>query len=282
MTHDEIIDSSIYKILNKGEATLRNSRNYASALYAYDGTFPGYADQHKKVLVIGRESYGDYSYYRQQNINALCVSINNARLSEYNSNRLFRGGNEASFTEKCLTAPGVKYHARIIATVYSIITGDWSVSGKDIKDIAATLGQPSGISFAYANFSKLLNTTGEIPISKPLNKERIRFWAMLDNDLHILQDEVESLNPDVIITQGFIEMCGDINFNCFNNIGKTNRNDSDKKRRKDIQTEYSPVVEFALSLKTNKTVPILDVPHFSGIHEYKAWEELWLSLMRYF
>ena len=282
MTHNEIIDSSIYKILNKGEATLRNSRNYASALYAYDGAFPGYADQHKKILVIGREAYGDYNYYRQQNLNAQCVSINNARLSEYNSNRLFRGGNEASFTEKCLNVTGVKYHARIIATAYAIITGNWSVSGKDIKDIAASLGQPSGISFAYANFSKLLNTTGDISISAPINKERIRFWAVLDNGLHILQEEVESLNPDVIITQGFIEMCGDINYNCFNNLGKTNRNDSDKTRRRDIQTKYSPVVEFSLFINPCKTVPILDVPHFSGIHEYKDWEELWLSLRRYF
>ena len=282
MTQDKILDSSIYKILSKGESALRNNKNYGSALYAYDGAFPGYAHQQKKVLVIGREAYGDYSYYRQQNSNARYVSINTARLSEYNSNRLFKGGNETSFTEKCLTSSGVKYHARIIVTVYAIITGDWSVSGKDIKDIAASLGQPGGISFAYANFSKLLNTTGSNSISTSIDKERIRFWAMLDNDLHILQDEVEALNPDVIITQGLIEMCGDIDYNCFNNLGKTNRSNSDRTRRKDIQTDYYPVVEFTLSIKPGKKVPVLDVPHFSGIQSNNDWDGLWSSLRRYF
>lgn len=280
MTKDEILDSSIYKILSKGESALRNNRNYGSVLYAYDGAFPGYTHQQKKVLVIGREAYGDYSYYRQQNPDARCVSINAAHLSEYNCNRLFSGG--AGFTEKCLTTSGVKYHARIIATVYAAITGDWSISGKDIKDIAASLGQPGGISFAYANFSKLLNTTGSNSISTSIDKERIRFWAMLDNDLHILQEEVESLNPDVIITQGFIEMCGDIRYNCFKNLGKTNRSDSDRTRRKDIQTDYSPAVEFTLSIKPSKKVPVLDVPHFSGIQSNNDWEELWSSLRRYF
>ena len=282
MNLNEIMDSSIYQILNKGVNALRKSSNHASELYAYDGAFPRYTHQQKKVLIIGREAYGDYSYYRQQNPDARCVSINTAHLIEYNNNRLFRGGNEASFTEKCLIVPGVKYHARIIATVYAIITGVWSVSGTEVKDIAASLGKPNGVSFAYANFSKLLNTTGNISISAPINKERIRFWAMLDNDLHILQEEVESLNPDVIITQGFIEMCGDINYNCFNNLGKTNRSNSDRTRREDIKSKHSPIVEFTLSMKSGKTLPILDVPHFSGIQSANDWEELWLSLRRYF
>lgn len=278
MTRDEILDSSIYKIISEGESALRKNRNYGSSLYAYDGAFPGYTQQKKKVLVVGREAYGDYGFYRQKNPEARCVSINAAHLSEYNSNRLFRDGTGASFTEKCLTAPGVKYHARIIAVVYAIITGDWSISGKDIRDIAASLGQPGGISFAYANFSKMLNTTGNVSI----NKEQIRFWAMLDNDMHILQDEVEALDPDIIITQGFLEMCGDINYNCFNNLGKTNRSDSDRTRRKDIQTEYYPAVEFTLSIKPRKEVPVLDVPHFSGIQSNNDWAELWSSLRRYF
>ena len=279
---NEIMDSSIYRILRKGENALRNSSNYTSELYAYDGAFPGYTHQQKKILIIGREAYGDYSYYRQQNQETRCVSINAAHLSEYNNNRLFKGGNEASFTEKCLMVRSVKYHARIIATVYAIITGVWSVSGTNIKDIAASLGKTSGVSFAYANFSKLLNTTGNISISAPINKERIRFWAMLDNDLHILQEEVESLNPDIIITQGFIEMCGDIRYNCFNNLGKTNRSNSDRTRREDIQSKYSPIVEFTLSMKSGKTLPILDVPHSSGIQSANDWENVWLSLRRYF
>lgn len=279
---NEIMDSSIYRILRKGENALRNSSNYTSELYAYDGAFPGYTHQQKKILIIGREAYGDYSYYRQQNQETRCVSINAAHLSEYNNNRLFKGGNEASFTEKCLMVRSVKYHARIIATVYAIITGVWSVSGTNIKDIAASLGKTSGVSFAYANFSKLLNTTGNISISAPINKERIRFWAMLDNDLHILQEEVESLYPDIIITQGFIEMCGDIRYNCFNNLGKTNRSNSDRTRREDIQSKYSPIVEFTLSMKSGKTLPILDVPHFSGIQSANDWEKVWLSLRRYF
>lgn len=279
---NEIMDSSIYRILRKGENALRNSSNYTSELYAYDGAFPGYTHQQKKILIIGREAYGDYSYYRQQNQETRCVSINAAHLSEYNNNRLFKGGNEASFTEKCLMVRSVKYHARIIATVYAIITGVWSVSGTNIKDIAASLGKTSGVSFAYANFSKLLNTTGNISISAPINKERIRFWAMLDNDLHILQEEVESLNPDIIITQGFIEMCGDIRYNCFNYLGKTNRSNSDRTRREDIQSKYSPIVEFTLSMKSGKTLPILDVPHFSGIQSANDWEKVWLSLRRYF
>ena len=97
-----------------------------------------------------------------------------------------------------------------------------------------------------------------------------------------LQEEVEALNPDVIITQGFIEMCGDIDYNCFNNLGKTDRSDSDRTRRKDIQTEYSPAVEFTLSTRPGKKVPVLDVPHFSGIQNNNDWEGLWSSLRRYF
>ena len=282
MTRNEVFDFSMAKILSKGEAALRNGKTYSSSLYACDGAFPGYTNQQKKVLVIGREAYGDYSYYRQNKSDDLCISIIKAHLSEYNSNNLFKGGKEACFTEKCLTTLGIKYHARIIATAYAIITGDWSVSSKDIKDIAASLGQPNGISFAYANFSKLLNTTGSNSISTNIDKERIRFWAMLDNDLHILQEEVELLDPDIIITQGFIEMCGNIRYNCFNNLGKTNRLNSDRRRRKDIQTEYLPAVEFTLDIKSGKKVPILDVPHFSGIRSNKDWEELWTLLRRYF
>ncbi len=281
MNNTESLEKSLERILREGESSLRESI-YSKSLYAYDGAFPRYINQSKKVLVIGREAYGDYSYYRQNNLDEQCVSINDCHLAEYNNNRLFIGGREASFTENCLTSRSVKYHARIIALAYAIITGDWSISAKEIKNIANSIGRPEGISFAYANFSKLLNTTDVFSISESENANRIRFWAVLDNNLHILQREIELLDPDVIITQAFIEMCGKINYNCFNNLGKTDRSNLDKRGRNAIKTMYYPAIEYTLFLSSGKTVPILDVPHFSGIQSQAAWKNLWSSLKRYF
>lgn len=247
------------ELLSKAECEVRKSMK--DALFAYDGFFPLYTTQKIKVLMIGREAYGTYSTYRKPEEKS--VSIIDVAYDEYRHNELFRGGCISTFDKKALTRRSVKYPARNIALAYSIITGDWNVTAEKVRDIASMLGTPDGISYAYYNFSKLLNQNEDKSVRA--NRKMIRSYALLDHKMGILRKEIELIDPDVIITQGFNELCGYIDFNSFSNLGETSHKDSDKKTRKD-----SPLIIEKLYGK--RTIDIIDVRHFSGCN-LAYWKE---------
>ena len=86
----------------------------------------------------------------------------------------------------------------------------------------------------------------------------IRSYALLDYKMGILKREIELIDPDLIITQGFNELCGYIDLNCFSNLGETSHKDSDNKSR---SLDKPLIIE---KLHGKRTIDIIDVRHFSG------------------
>ena len=134
---EERLKEGLRKLLDEAEKAIREKM--PEVLFAYDGFFPLYTEQGTRVLIVGREAYGDYGTYRRPDEKV--VSITDVAYDEYRHNELFRGGCNARFDAKALTRRSVMYHARCIALAYSIITGDWNVQAEKIEEIASKIGK---------------------------------------------------------------------------------------------------------------------------------------------
>ena len=141
-----------------------------------------------------------------------------------------------------------------------------------IEEIAPKIGKAGGISYAYFNFSKLLNQNADKAVRA--NKKMIRSYALLDYKMGILKREIELIDPDLIITQGFNELCGYIDLNCFSNLGETSHKDSDKKKR---SNDKPLIIE---KLHGKRTIDIIDVRHFSGC-SLEYWKTTMKSIKEY-
>ena len=265
---EERLKEGLRKLLDEAGKAIREKM--PEVLFAYDGFFPLYTEQGKRVLIVGREAYGDYGTYRRPDEKV--VSITDVAYDEYRHNELFRGGCNARFDAKALTRRSVMYHARCIALAYSIITGDWNVQAAKIEEIASKIGKTGGISYAYFNFSKLLNQNADKAVRA--NNKMIRSYALLDYKMGILKREIELIDPDLIITQGFNELCGYIDLNCFSNLGETSHKDSDNKSR---SLDKPLIIE---KLHGKRTIDIIDVRHFSGC-SLEYWETTMKSIKEY-
>jgi len=146
----------------------------------FDGFYPHYFSQKKRILFIGREARG--------------ISGDNYIDVLY---PVYRG------EKKQWSLNASKFHSRMFYIAYGILNGmpEW----KDIPyatKIGDTFGTASGLSFAFMNISKLSN-----------DSERWQSdWGVI-NAAHSLStqgrsynlEEVAILEPDIVITMGLKE-----------------------------------------------------------------------------
>jgi len=146
----------------------------------FDGFYPHYFRQNKRILFIGREAL------EIADLNYLEV------LYECYRGKEKRIGNQPLNKHK--------FHARMIHIAYGIVHDKplW----QDIpyaSEIGDTFGMPSGLSFAFMNISKLSNESGGWAADWGLINTAFRLSTEGRN---FIQEEIAILDPHIIITMG--------------------------------------------------------------------------------
>lgn len=163
-------------------------KQYTENDLVFDGIFPGYLRQSKKILFIGREAIG----------------INGQNYIEC----LYDAYKFNSIGEKTLDSSS--FHNRMYYITYGIENNfpDWESLSYASK-MAEKFGLRDGISFAFMNLSKFSNESGNWNVD----------WELVDSFLNSIKntkflfEEISIINPDLIITmnlQDRLKNLGDI------------------------------------------------------------------------
>ena len=252
-----VIRAGLDDLMREAESEWFSNERHSHTIFVEDGFYPFYTHQKKKILFLGRESYGDYPYYVSNNR----VNLNDIYYSEYRSNTLFKDalGDGCEFRNSLFSNRRPRlYHANILAIAYAIINNRWDFEDFDIVDIASSFASSEGISFAALNLSKISNCTGNTSCIS--NKEVIKEYTAFDRGWGILNKEIALLNPDIIISANLNDLCRPLHENLFSVLGTTTHLDSDKKIRKTYPCELIKETLFLPS----KEIPIYDIFHFSA------------------
>lgn len=146
--------------------------------FSPDGFYPNYTSQPQKVLFIGREG----------------LWLEGASYIE----SLYAGYKEDCIAGKAVNTYG--FHRKMLKIAYGLIHNNcpW----EDIppaSEIAKTIGEKKGISFAFMNLSKISNDT-------PKGKHNKSNWLQINGFLEAtektkkyFQEEIRILDPDIII-----------------------------------------------------------------------------------
>jgi len=167
----------------KAGATAGNFNPEWPAWFVTDGFYPLYTEQKKKILFLGRESYGLaghsyidelYGYYKGN-------TVGGATVGQY------------------------PFHRRLFYVAWGL-THDcqpWSEIPV-ISDLAVSLAEPGGFSFAFMNFCKLSNET---EASTRLNESAVAAFLECSKAAggDFFNREIGILEPDLIITMKFRE-----------------------------------------------------------------------------
>ena len=149
----------------------------------FDGFYPHYFSQKKKILFIGRETLemaGEnyietlFKCYRSE-----AKLIGNRHLNNY------------------------KFHNRMIYIAYGILNGfpDWGKIDHADK-LSDTFGTPDGLSFAFMNISKLSNESGRWPADWDLINQAHRHSTEGRN---FIEEEIAILEPQIVIAMNLDE-----------------------------------------------------------------------------
>jgi hypothetical protein len=143
----------------------------------FDGFYPHYFSQKKRILFIGRET--------RWNSGKNYIDINYPR---YRETKLI--GSQPLNTDK--------FHSRMIYIAYGILYGmpTWQAI-PDADKIGDTFGTPSGLSFAFMNISKLSNDTASWQTDAGVFNAAHRLSTEGRN---FIQEEVAILEPHIVIT----------------------------------------------------------------------------------
>jgi hypothetical protein len=148
----------------------------------FDGFYPNYFSQKKRVLFIGRETRD------MAESNYIEVLLNEYRTRKRIGNQLLDNH---------------KFHSRMIYIAYGILNDDleWQKIPY-ASEIGDTFGTKSGLSFAFMNISKLSNE-GE---NWPSNWDTINTSVRLSTEgRNFIQEEIAILEPDIIIAMNLKE-----------------------------------------------------------------------------
>lgn len=150
----------------------------------FDGFYPHYFSQKKKILFIGREARGIagcnyidvlYTCYRESETNWIGKQHLNVN----------------------------KVHSRMIYIAYGIMNG--MPTWQEIpcaSEIGKTFGAATGLSFAFMNISKLSNEGEHFASDEDaINKA----YALSTEGRNFIQEQVAILEPDIVITMNLKE-----------------------------------------------------------------------------
>lgn len=173
----------IRKLQDEWKKTAEKNNREASALFTYDGFFPGYQDAETKVVFIGRESR---------------FSVSRDRIADDLAWFGTLGKNEGMGN----------YWNRIFYIFYGIQTrGKYSFEElPKPRNIMAEMTGSRNCGFALMNVSKYLNTGENSSVSDYGLINRFLADSELDKR-NFFREELELLAPDIIITANLWD-CG--------------------------------------------------------------------------
>ena len=144
----------------------------------FDGFYPHYFSQKRRILFIGREAL-EIACLNYLEVLYSCYRGKDKRIGNQSLNRH-------------------KFHARMLHIAYGIVNDkpEWT----DIpyaSEIGSTFGTASGLSFAFMNLSKLSNESGGWMADWTLINAAYRLSTESRN---FIQEEVAILEPHIVIT----------------------------------------------------------------------------------
>ena len=144
----------------------------------FDGFYPYYFSQKKRILFMGWETVG-----------MLGSNYIEGLYHAYHSNPKLIGNRNLD---------SHKFTYRLLCIAYGIVNGmpPW----KDILDaseIADTVGEANGLSFAYMNISKMSNESGSARANRSLIETA---YALSTQGRNFIREQVAILDPEIIIT----------------------------------------------------------------------------------
>ena len=157
----------------------------------FDGFYPHYFSQKKRLLFVGWETV---DMWNSNYIDALYRA--------YHSDPK-RIGNR--------NLDSHKFTYRLLCIAYGIVNG--MPAWKDIPDaseIADTVGEANGLSFAFMNISKMSNQSGSTKANRSLIDT---VFALSTQNHNFIREQVAILDPEIIITMNLrdemVEALGD-------------------------------------------------------------------------
>lgn len=169
--------ASLFKKWHKEAQKKKFIYEYSADDMVFDGIYPYYTNQKKKVLFIGREALGinGLNY-----IDVLYHAYKNNRIGDKHINQH-------------------KFHYLMFYITYGINNGfpiwDNIPSAAELSENFAT---KNGISFAFMNISKLSNESEEWKADWELIDSFINSFS--DSKINYFNEEISIMSPDLIIT----------------------------------------------------------------------------------
>ena len=152
----------------------------------FDGFYPYYLSQTKKILFIGWEALG-----------MPCDNYINVICDCYNHNDPIGVGPNPKKLNAHL------FHSRMLYLAYGILNKmpAWA----DIpfaEEIGKNVGKRGGVSFAFMNISKASNTSGDHTANRSVINEA---YSLSTKPRNFIQEEIAILEPDIIIAMNLGE-----------------------------------------------------------------------------
>ncbi|MDR1875564.1 MAG: hypothetical protein LBQ90_11215 [Synergistaceae bacterium] len=224
-----------YSFLDTGE----NRSLFDVKLFVSDGFYPYYTTRQKKILFIGQE--------------ALCIGGDNYIDILY-----------GAYKENCIGGTYINqhpFHRRMLKIAYGLVHGalEWDKI-PPASDLTASFGGVDGLSFAFMNFSKLSNDSGEIKADVKTIDAFGRSTAK--SPVNFFEKEIEILAPDLVIAMNL----GSEKIHCLGDVKATSEN------------RGVAVNRYSLSVN-DKKIPLLETYHFSG-HNLSDAKDIYEPLVR--
>lgn len=158
-------------------ASILDKHNQVADEMVFDGFYPYYFSQRKRILFIGRETLET-------------ARFNYLELLYESYRRTKRVGNQHLNTHK--------FHSRMIYIAYSIVNAEpvWQKIPY-ASEIGDTFGTDGGLSFAFMNISKLSNESGTWSADRELINTSCRLSTGARN---FIEEEIAILEPHIVIT----------------------------------------------------------------------------------
>lgn len=150
----------------------------------WDGFYPWYSRQPKKILFLGRDSYGLEG----------CSYIN-VFYDIYRENKLIGGSKSLNQSF---------FHARMLRIAWGLLNGmpEW----EDIPladSIGNQFGTPDGISFAFMNLCKIRNASNGTQADFPAIHA---FCEESTKGRNFIAEQISLLAPDLVIAMNFADL----------------------------------------------------------------------------
>lgn len=162
---------------NNNDSSLKPHEQSADKM-VFDGFYPHYFSQKKRILFIGWET-----------------------LEMYEGNNYIEDLYDCYSRKKCVgdwSLDRYPIERRLLKIAYGILNGmpEWNKIDKAVK-LSDTFGVPKGWSFAFMNISKLSNNSGKSAADWPLINTSFRLST--EGCRNFIEEEIAILEPHIVI-----------------------------------------------------------------------------------